>query len=99
MMSMQNQKVDKKQMMLTVVLPDKPPERVACDYVKLTVKDSLRGKNGGSYGIMSCHTPSVFLLEAGITEAFFNGESIWKRKTGDGFARVEENNITVVTES
>ena len=97
-MSMPNQRTEKKKISFEVILPDKPAQKIICDDVRITVKDSKSGKGGGLYGILPGHAPAVFLLDSGITEAFSDGKSIWKQKTGEGFARVENGTVTFVTE-
>ena len=96
-MSTQSPKPEKKRITLHLVFPDRQPETVLCDSVRLTVKDSGKGKGGGLYGIRPGHAPALFLLEKGITEAFSEGKSVMKLATAEGFARVAENTVTVVT--
>ena len=93
-MSMQNQENNK--LVLNLIFPDWQQETILCDSVRLTVKDSLKGKNGGLYGIRPGHAKAVFLLDEGITEAFLEGKCILRCKTPDGFARVENNEVTLV---
>ncbi len=99
MTSMPKQEGEKPRLTLTVILPDRPSVKTECDRVTLTVKDNTKGKNGGSYGIRPGHVPSVFLLDPGRTEAFLEGKTVWKGITSEGFAKVENNAVTVVTEA
>ncbi len=97
-MSMQKQENDKKFITLVGVFPDSPPEKVICDHVSLTVKDSLSGKNGGQYGIRPGHASAVFLLDEGPVEAYLEGKLIWSKRTSEGFAKMMNNTLTLVTE-
>lgn len=98
-MSTQNPENEKKCLTLRFVFPDRRPESVICDSVRLTVKDSPNGKNGGLYGIRPGHARAVFLLDAGKAEALHEGKKVLSYKTAEGFARVENNEVTVVTGS
>ncbi len=83
---------------LKIVTPSGALKPVCCDSVHLNVSDDAAGKGGGSYGIRQGHVRSVLLLSEGITTAHKNGEIVFSVKTGNGFAAVESNTVTVCVE-
>ncbi len=87
-----------KTLTLSVVTLSGTMEPVECDSVQLNVADTAEGKGGGSYGIHPGHIKSLFSLAAGTLTALKNGETVLKAAIGDGFANVENDTVTVVTD-
>lgn len=90
---------EKKSLLLTVAYPDRTPEKLTCDTVTITVQDNKKGRGGGLYGIRPGHAPALFALDSGKAEARLDGVTVFRRTLGTGYARVEDNRITVITES
>ena len=72
---------------------------VSCDSVHLNVADDTMGKGGGSMGIRQGHIKSLVSLERGKVTAYLEGKEIFSCQTDVGFATVENNQVTVVTEN
>ena len=81
---------------LSVVTLAGTMEPIECDSVQLNVADNAEGKGGGSYGIHKGHIKSLFSLATGTLTALKNGETVLKAATGDGFATVQNDTVTVV---
>ena len=71
---------------------------VSCDSVHLNVADDTMGKGGGSMGIRTGHIKSLISLERGEVKAYLEGREIFSCSTDVGFATVENDNVTIVTE-
>lgn len=74
-----------------------PPMK--CDYVKLSVSDSKKGRFSGSYGVKRGHAKAVFSLKKGVITVYNNEKVIFTAETSNGFAVVENDvlNVTVDT--
>lgn len=79
-------------------MPDSPVITAECDSVRLTLADDENGRGGGSYGVRYGHAKAVLLLGKGALSAYSGGELVMSAECSDGFARVEDNIVTVVTE-
>lgn len=86
-------------LVLHITTPKGALAPVACDSVHLTICDDLQGRGGGSYGIRPGHAKALFALQPGCVRAFFAGRQVLAGQSGAGFATVEQNTVTVVTES
>lgn len=86
--------------MLTLKIVSKDGVRppIECDSVHLTVADDNMGRGGGSMGIREGHIKSLICLEKGPVTAFIEGKETYSCITDGGFATVEEDVVTVVTE-
>ncbi len=84
---------------LKIVTPSGALDKIVCDSIRLNVSDGKDGNGGGSYGIRQGHVRSVLLLSEGKITAYSNGEAIFSAHTGDGFAAVENDTVTVTVES
>ena len=84
---------------LRIITPDEPMREIPCDAIRLTVKDDANGRGGGLYGIHPGHAPALIALECGELTAAANGETVLRAVTGEGFARVERDRVTVTAES
>lgn len=71
---------------------------VECDSVHLTVADDNMGRGGGSMGIRAGHIKSLISVDQGFVTAYLSGKEIFSCKTAGGFATVENDSVTVVTE-
>ena len=71
---------------------------VSCDSVHLNLPDDTLGKGGGSMGIRPGHIKSLISLERGEVKAYLEGKEIFSCQTDVGFATVEDDVVTVVTE-
>lgn len=85
-----------KTLTLSIVTLAGTMEPMDCDSVQLHVADNAEGKGGGSYGIHPGHIKALFSLAAGTLTALKNGETVLKAATGDGFATVQDDTVTVV---
>ena len=98
-MSTQKPEDSKRPLALTVITPDAVPVTAECDSVHLTAADGIKGEPGGLYGIRRGHLPAVMALSDGKLEAFLMGKAVLKAVCAKGFARIEGNEVTVITES
>ena len=98
-MSMPKPENEKKRLLLTVVYPDRPAEKLFCDAVTITIMDNEKGRGGGLYGIRPGHAPALFALECGKAEARSDGSTVFARTLGAGYAKAADNVVTIVTES
>lgn len=98
---MQNQKNDMqgRQLTLTIITPDIKPVTVLCDSVRIMLRDDLNGRGGGSYGIRRGHAEAVLALGKGEVTALSCGETVLCKQCGEGFVRVSNDTVTVITES
>lgn len=87
------------ELILNIVTPNGARDPIRCDSVRLTVCDDLNGRGGGSYGIRAGHARSLLSLDKGDVRAFLSGQNVLTGESGIGFAAVERNTVTVVTEA
>lgn len=74
-------------------------EPVACQSVHLAVCDDENGRGGGSCGIRPGHVRALFsLAEDGPVTALREGRTVFSGRCGGGFATVDGDEVTVVTE-
>ena len=85
-------------LILNIVTPNGARDPVQCDSIRLMICDDLNGKGGGSYGIRAGHAKSLLSVDKGVITAFLSGQNVLTGKSGAGFATVEQNTVTVVTE-
>ncbi len=83
---------------LHIVTPVGAGGRIACDSIRLTLSDDESGRGGGSYGVRPGHTKALLALGEGKIEAYLAGETVLSGVGGEGFATIEKNSVTVVTE-
>ncbi len=86
------------ELLLTVITPGETYGPIPCDSVRVTIPDNAAGTGGGSYGIRPGHISALLVLDAGSLQAFSAGRSVFTAQCGCGFASVEHNRITAVTE-
>lgn len=86
-------------MKLKVITVNTQIEKDNCDYITLTVADDKKGGFSGSYGIKKGHAKTVFALGEGKLTAQRQGEVIFSADVSSGFAKVEDNVVTVTVES
>ena len=87
------------ELVLKIVTPNGARDPIRCDSVHLTICDDLRGKGGGSYGIRAGHAKSLLSLDTGVVKAFLSDQIVLTGESGVGFATVERNTVTIVTEA
>lgn len=85
-------------MILEIITPNGRLERMECDSVHLTLSDTRDGRGGGAFGIRRGHADCVLLLSDGATVAMSDGEEVLSVHTGDGFAVIESNVVSVVVD-
>lgn len=85
-------------MELRIVSPDGSLGPLNCDSVRLQIADDMEEKHGGSYGIRKGHAEAVLVLEEGALFAFAESKPLLSGRHGKGFATIEKNKVTVVTE-
>ena len=83
---------------LKIVSKDGVVAAVECDSVHLTVCDDTNGRGGGSMGIRPGHIKSLISLDQGSVAAYIGEKEIFSCIVGGGFATVENDTVTVVTE-
>lgn len=83
---------------LKIISKDGSSSPVECDSIHLTVCDNTMGKGGGSMGIRQGHIKSLICLDKGPVTAYVGGKEVFSTVTDGGFATVENDAITVVTE-
>lgn len=83
---------------LKIVTPKGALESCVCDSVRLTESPDISDKGGGSIGIRTGHIPSFISLAEGSVCGLLNGRSVLSGKSGDGFATVENDAVTVTVE-
>ena len=86
-------------LILKIVTPSGNRDPIRCDSVHLTICDDLNGKGGGSYGIRAGHAKSLLSLDKGVIKAFLSGQNLLTGKNDIGFATVEQDAVTVVTDA
>ena len=74
----------------------RPPVR--CGSIHLTLCDDANGRGGGSYGIRPGHAKALFALGDGPVTALSAGQTVLSGRCSGGFATVEQDAVTVVTE-
>ena len=85
-------------LILKVVTPEGTHGPFECDSVRLNASDNAGGRGGGSCGIRPGHIASLIALEKGMLTAFLNGAKVISASCGGGFASIDNNTVTVVTE-
>ena len=83
---------------LRIVSKEGVSSPVQCDSVHLTVTDDNNGCGGGSMGIRNGHIKSLISLDIGPVTAYLGGKEIFSSVADGGFATVEDDVVTVVTE-
>ena len=83
---------------LKIVSKDGVKVPVECDSVHLRVCDDTNGCGGGSMGIRAGHIRSLISVDRGPVTAYLDGKEIFSRTIDGGFATVENDVITIVTE-
>ncbi len=73
-------------------------EPVRCGSVHLTLCDGAKGRGGGSYGVRPGHARALFALDAGPVTALDGGQTVLSGQCAGGFAAVEPDTVTVITE-
>ncbi len=87
-----------KTLTLKIITPRGTLTELECDSVRLTVMDGEARKGGGSYGIRPGHLRSVYLLDSGDVVAFSGGSELERHTLNGGFATVDSDTVTVISE-
>lgn len=72
---------------------------VECDSVRLPVSNNMKGEFSGSYGIRKGHARAVFSLKAGKVTLTSDGKTVFEADISDGFATVENNEVSITVNS
>ncbi len=83
---------------LKVITPEKEYIYENCESVSFCVNDNQKGNGGGSYGIRKGHAKTIFSLDKGKLYASKNGEVEVNAIVSSGFAKVENNVVTVIVD-
>lgn len=85
---------------LKIVTTEGARASIPCDSVHLTVCDNEAGRGGGSYGIRKGHTKAILsLAESGAVTAYRAGKTVFTGRCAGGFATVDGDLVTVITET
>ncbi len=85
-------------LLLRLVTPDQEPIELECDSVHVTLRDDSHGHGGGSYGIRHGHAKTILAMGAGPLTALLEGKTLLRCTCSEGFARIENSTVIVVTE-
>ena len=86
-------------MTLRLLTPTGTSAETACDSVLLTQRDSVDGRGGGLVGIREDHAPAVIALGDGSVSASLGSRTVFRAAVSGGFASVQDNVVTVITDS
>lgn len=87
-----------KTFLLVLASPGATETAVRCDAVTFTVPDGAKGKNGGSVGIRPGHTNAMMALDEGKITARLEGQDVLSCTTSGGFAMVEGQRVTILSD-
>ena len=87
-----------KTFLLVLASPGAPETVIRCDAVSFKVPDGAKGKNGGSVGIRPGHTNAMMALDGGKITARLEGQEVLSCMTSGGFAMVEGQRVTVLSD-
>lgn len=85
-------------LLFKAVTPDGELPEIKCDGVTFHIKDNAKGKGGGLYGIKKGHAKALFAVEAGTVTAKLGDETVFSQQFKSGFASVNNNIVTLITE-
>ena len=88
-----------KELTVEIITPKGVKFKNNCTSVQFNVADNAKGGYGGSYGVRAGHAKAIFALEKGLVKVFDDNELILNCECGDGFATVDNNNLSLVVES
>ena len=86
-------------MTLRLLTPTGTTAETACDGVLLMQRDSAEGHGGGLVGIREDHAPAVIALGEGPVIASLGTRTVFRASVAGGFASVQENVVTVITDN
>ena len=87
-----------KGLILNITTPKGTLGPVTCDSIRLTISEDPKGKSGGSYGIRPGHAKALLALGKGPVKAFLSGRILLSGEGSGGFATVDKDTVTIVTE-
>ena len=82
---------------LRIVTPAGLAAQVRSDSIHLTLADDRHGRGGGDIGILRGHARAVLSLGPGPVRARIGTREVYRTVLSGGFARVERDIVTVVT--
>ncbi len=83
---------------LVMITPEGEKARLSCSHVTLFAKDNAKGEGGGSFGIRRGHLPALAALEKDSPVEAKTDSGVVRFRVDGGFAGVEDDVVTVVTE-
>ena len=72
---------------------------IKCESVRLPVADSINGDFSGFYGIKKGHAKAIFSLKAGTVVLNSDEKAVLSVDISDGFATVENNEVSINVDS
>lgn len=82
---------------LVILTPAGEEARLEAESVRLEACDNAAGEGGGSFGIRRGHIPAVAALKDGsLVRAFTAGRETAAYRISTGFARIENDTVTVI---
>lgn len=83
---------------LRLLTPSGVAASVECDSIQLVMRPDTEGQKGGLVGIRRDHTASVLALDRGPVLASREGLPILRASVSGGFASVQDNVVTVLSD-
>ncbi len=68
-----------------------------CDSIIMNAQEGERG-GGGSFGVHYGHIDAIAALAKGKTTAYLDGKIVKTLLTGDGFAKITRDSVTILTD-
>ena len=89
----------KRSLRLSITTPNDTETAVRCDSLRFSVPDGENGKNGGSIGIRCGHADALMAVAPGRIVARVGERIVLDCETTAGFAVVQNDQVTVLTDS
>ena len=86
-------------MKLRLLSPTGVTAETECDLVQMVIPDDATGHGGGSIGIEAGHASAVMALADGDLEADMDGKTVLHAHVHGGFASVEKDIVTVLSDN
>ncbi len=68
-----------------------------CDSIIMNAQEGSKN-GGGSFGVHYGHIDAIAALAKGKTTAYLDGKVVKKLITGDGFAKITRDSVTILTD-
>ncbi len=90
---------DKKLIHVKIVTPNGSSggEEFDCDSIIMTAQDGEK-KGGGFFGVHYGHIDAIAALAKGKTTAYLDGKPVKMLQTGEGFAKITRDSVTILTD-